>query len=436
MTDVVKQLLLQIVLIMLNAFFASTEIAVISLNEKKIRAQAEDGDKKASKMLKMIEEPTKFLSTIQIGITLAGFLGSAFAADNFAELLSSWFVKSFSLPTASIGTVNTVSVILITLILSFFTLVFGELVPKRIAMRHKEKLAKTVCGVITALSKVLSPVIWLLTASTNGVLKIFGIDKDNGEEPVSEEDIMLMLDAGEDEGSLDSNDIKYIKNVFKLDGMCADDIMMPRKNIVCVSEDDSDEKVISVIKSEGYSRIPVVAKDSASIVGILYARDFLLKNENETVKDIMRQPVFVPETVHLDVLFKEMQTEHNHMVIVVNEYGETAGLVTMEDIIEEILGEIWDEGDEEIKNIVKTGENIYRIMSGTPTEEFFEFFSLEDEETDAVTVNCWITEKAGDIPEKGYKMQYENLEITVTDGNEIMTKELSVKVTEKEKSSE
>lgn len=429
MTDVIKQLLLQIVLIMLNAFFASTEIAVISLNEKKIRAQAEDGDKKASKMLKMIEEPTKFLSTIQIGITLAGFLGSAFAADNFAELLSSWFVKAFSLSEASIGTVNTVSVILITLVLSFFTLVFGELVPKRIAMRHKEKLAKTVCGVITALSKVLSPVIWLLAASTNGVLKIFGIDKDNGEEPVSEEDIMLMLDAGEDDGSLDSNDIKYIKNVFKLDGMCADDIMMPRKNIVYVSEDDSDEKVISVIKSEGYSRIPVIAKDSASVVGILYARDFLLKDGGETVKDIMRPPVFVPETVHLDVLFKEMQTEHNHMVIVVNEYGETAGLVTMEDIIEEILGEIWDEGDEEVKNIVKTGENIYRIMSGTPTEEFFEFFSLEDEETDAVTVNGWITEKAGDIPEKGYKMQYENLEITVTDGNEIMTKELSVKVT-------
>lgn len=428
MTDVIKQLLLQIVLILLNAFFASTEIAVISLNEKKIRAQAEDGDKKASKMLKMIEEPTKFLSTIQIGITLAGFLGSAFAADNFAELLSNWFVKSFSLPEASIGTVNTVSVIIITLILSFFTLVFGELVPKRIAMRHKEKLAKTVCGVISALSTVLNPVIWLLTASTNCVLKIFGIGNDNGEEPVSEEDIMLMLDAGEDEGSLDSNDIKYIKNVFKLDGMCANDIMTPRKNIVTVSECDSDEKIISVIKSEGYSRIPVIATDGSEITGVLYARDFLLKKEDESVKQIMRAPVFVPETVHLDVLFKEMQTEHIHMVIAVNEYGETAGIVTMEDIIEEILGEIWDESDEEVKNIVKVEENIFRVMSSTPTEEFFEFFNIKDEETESVTVNGWITEKAGDIPEKGYVTEYGNLEITVTDGNEIMTKELSVKI--------
>lgn len=214
MSDIVNQLLLQLVLILLNAFFAATEIAVISLNEKRIKARADDGDKKAVKMLRMIEEPTRFLSTIQIGITLAGFLGSAFAADNFAERLSDFFVETFSIPAAYTGAINTVAVIVITLILSFFTLVLGELVPKRIAMRHKEKLAEAVCGVISFLAVALKPIIWLLTVSTNAVLRLFGIDPHAKEDPVSTEDIVLMLDAGVDEGSLDRNDIEYIKNVF------------------------------------------------------------------------------------------------------------------------------------------------------------------------------------------------------------------------------
>ena len=201
MSDIVNQLLLQLVLILLNAFFAATEIAVISLNEKRIKARADDGDKKAVKMLRMIEEPTRFLSTIQIGITLAGFLGSAFAADNFAERLSDFFVETFSIPAAYTGAINTVAVIVIPLILSFFTLVLGELVPKRIAMRHKEKLAEAVCGVISFLAVALKPIIWLLTVSTNAVLRLFGIDPHAKEDPVSTEDIVLMLDAGVDEGS-------------------------------------------------------------------------------------------------------------------------------------------------------------------------------------------------------------------------------------------
>ena len=176
MSDIAGQLLLQLILILLNAFFAATEIAVISLNEKKVKARADDGDKKAKKMLKMIEEPTRFLSTIQIGITLAGFLGSAFAADNFAERLSSFAVRAFNIPESRVGIINTAAVIVITLILSFFTLVLGELVPKRIAMKHKEKLAEHVCGTISGLAVVLRPIIWLLTVSTNGVLRLFGID--------------------------------------------------------------------------------------------------------------------------------------------------------------------------------------------------------------------------------------------------------------------
>ena len=209
----IKQILLQLVLILLNAFFAATEIAVISLNEKKIKAKADEGDKKAIKMLKMIDAPTRFLSTIQIGITLAGFLGSAFAADNFAKKLSDIISAAFSVPAENSGIINTAAVIIITLILSFFTLVLGELVPKRIAMRHKEKLAELVCGSISALATVLNPAIWLLTVSTNAVLRLLGIDPNEKEEPVSEEDIEIMLDAGVDEGTLDVDDVEYIKNV-------------------------------------------------------------------------------------------------------------------------------------------------------------------------------------------------------------------------------
>lgn len=431
MSQIIQQLILQLALILLNAFFAATEIAVISLNEKKVKARAEDGDKKAVKMLKMIEEPTRFLSTIQIGITLAGFLASAFAADNFAEKLSGFFVSTFDIPAGYSGAVNTVAVIVITLILSFFTLVLGELVPKRIAMKHKEQLAEAVCGIITFLAAALRPIIWLLTVSTNGVLRLFRIDPNEKEEPVSEEDIVLMLDAGADEGSLNQNDIEYIKNVFKLDGMTAEDVMTPRKSVVMIPEGAGTDEILRIIEEEGYSRIPVYSESADKIVGILYTRDFLLKHSRPgfTPKDAMFQPTFVPETVHLDVLFKEMQQEHNHIVVVVDEYGVTAGIVTMEDILEEIVGEIWDEQDEAIEDFVALGDNTYRVLCSAYIEDFFEFFSLEpDEDTEATTVNGWIIELIGSIPEKGFTFDYQNLTVTVTDADDLMAHEITVKV--------
>lgn len=425
-----KQLLLQLVLIALNAFFAATEIAVISLNEKKVHALADEGDKRAGKMLKIIEEPTRFLSTIQIGITLAGFLGSAFAADNFAEKVSEFFVKTFGVPQSYKGTMNTVAVVAVTLILSYFTLILGELVPKRIAMKHKEKLANSVCGVISFLATLLKPIIWFLTVSTNAVLRLIGIDPHEKEEPVSEEDIVLMLDAGADEGSLDQDDIEYIKNVFKLDKMTAEDVMTPWKSVVCLTTDATDSEVIDVIEKEGYSRIPVYDEEEDHIIGILHARDYLLRRGSPgfTLKDVMHQPVFVPETVNLDMLFKDMQTDHNHLVVVVNEYGETSGIVSMEDILEEIVGEIWDERDEEVSEFVETAKNTYRVLCTASVEDFFEFFSLEEEETEATTVNGWLTEIAGKIPEEGYTFEHKNLTVTVTKADEFMTHEITVTV--------
>ncbi len=433
MSDVARQLLLQLILILLNAFFAATEIAVISLNEIKLRARAEDGDKKAVKMLKMIEEPTRFLSTIQIGITLAGFLGSAFAADNFAERLTGFVMKSFDVPASQFGAINTASVIVITLVLSFFTLVLGELVPKRVAMKHKEKLAEAVCGAVSGLALVLKPVIWLLTVSTNGVLRLFGIDPNEKEEAVSEEDIVLMLDAGGDEGTFDSDEISYIKNVFKLDALTAESVMMPRENVVFVSADATQEEILSLIEKERYSRLPVYSETTDNIVGILHTRDYLLNYNKEgfSLKDILLEPTFVAEGMHLDVLLGDMQKTHTHIVIVVNEYGGTAGIVTIEDIIEELVGEIWDESDEAVEDIKKTGENTYKVLCSTEITAFFDYFSLEmPEGLDVLTVNGWLTEMLGNIPAQCQEVEYENLSITVTKASETMAEEITVTVKE------
>ena len=430
---IVKQLLLQLVLILLNAFFAATEIALISLNEKKVKARAEEGDAKAVKMLRMIEEPTGFLSTIQIGITLAGFLGSAFAADNFAALLSGWLTTVLPVLIPYSSAVNTVSVVIITLILSYFTLVLGELVPKRMAMKNKEKLADAVCGLISALAALLRPIVWLLTVSTNGVLRLFGIDPHEKEETVSEEDIVLMLDAGADEGTLDQDNIEYIKNVFKLDRQTAIDVMTPRKAVAFLQADATAEEILQFIEEEGYSRIPVYDEDVDHIIGILHTRDFLLQRDRGefVLRKSLHEPVFVPETVDLDLLFKDMQTQHNHIVITVNEYGETSGIVTMEDILEEIVGEIWDERDEVVEDFVRLDDTTYRVLCTASVEDFREFFSVEeDEESEATTVNGWITEQSGSIPVVGDTLNHGNLLITVTAADDFMTHEIHVKVSE------
>ena len=434
MNKIILQLIIQLILILINAFFACAEIAVVSLNENKVKAKAEDGDKKAKKMLKLLKNPTRFLSTIQVGITLAGFLGSAFAADSFSEPLTKWVIETFSLDLSLTATIDSVAVIVITLVLSYFTLVLGELVPKRIAMKNAEKLADKVSGFILFLTALLKPVVWLLTVSTNGILRLFGIDPNEQEETVSEEDIVIMLDAGAEDGTLNKDNIEYIKNVFELDHLTAGDIMTPRNTIELISDDAEFSEIIDTIVTSGYSRIPVYSETVDNITGILYARDFVLNYQkpNFKLKDAIFEPTFVPETVHLDALFKEMQMDHNHIVIVVDEYGGTAGIVTMEDILEEIVGEIWDEQDEEIESFQKVGADEYKVLTTLEIDEFFEFFGLEeDEEIESTTVNGWIMEVCETIPEENYSFEYENLTITVTVADEIKTQEILVKVNPK-----
>ena len=440
---IVKQLLIQLLLILLNALFAATELAMVSINEKKVRAQAEDGDKKAKKLLRVIENPTKFLSAIQVGITLAGFLGSALAADTFAEMLTGAIVGGMESPSATlVGVIDTCSVILITLILSYFTLVLGELVPKRIAMKHKDKLARGMCGFISGMTTVLRPVIWFLSVSTNGVLRLFGINPHEKEEAVSEEDIVIMLDAGADEGTIKQDDIEYIKNVFKLEHRSAADVMTRRAALVAVPRNIAEKDLLELIEKEGYSRMPVFDEDLDHIVGILHVRNYLLMRGNEefTIEDALIPTEFVPETVRLDQLFKDMQKERTHMVVVINEYGMTLGVVTMEDIIEELVGEIFDEADDmaEQSHILPTEEeNTYLASTDVTVDEFFEFFELEkDEEIESTTLNGWISERCGCIPEVGFSFDCENLTITVTEAEELRALAVKITVCEKNEKAE
>ena len=419
MSDIIKQLALQLFLILLNAFFAATEIAVISLNEKKIKARAEDGDKKAGRMLKMIEEPTRFLSTIQIGITIAGFLGSAFAADNFAERLSDSIINTFGISPEGAGAVNTLSVIVITLILSFFTLVLGELVPKRVAMRHKEKLAELVCGVISGLAVALKPVIWLLTVSTNGVLRLIGIDPHAKDEPVSEED-----DAGADEGTLKQDDIEYIKNVFKLDRLSAEDVMTPRKNIVSVSVDADGAQIVKTIETEGFSRIPVYSETVDHIIGVVHTRDILqaaLLNKNFDIKKLMTEPMYVHRSMKIARLLSEFQRKKVHIAIVMDDYGGTLGIVTMEDVLEELVGEIYDERDEVVTEFTEVTPDTYEISGDMPVDDFLDeidYHPADIEEDDYDTMNGLALSVLEHIPAVGETFQLGRLTFTVLEMEE------------------
>lgn len=372
-------LLLQAALIGINAFFAAAEIAVVSLNETKLRKQAEGGDKKAGKLLKMVMEPSGFLSTIQVAITLAGFLGSAFAADHFAaplvNLLRAWGFTAFS-----DGALNTLCVVLITLILSYFTLVLGELVPKRVAMKKPEGVARAMCGVIGAVNAVARPLVWLLTKSVNGVLRLCGIDPAAEEEQVTEEEIRMMVDAGEEKGAIEGEERDMIENIFEFNNMTAADCMVHRPDMTALQVDETHREIMKTITESGLSRFPVYGEDLDDVLGTVTTRDYLLalsEGRKKTLRQILRPAHFVPESVRTDVLFRDMQRNKMHMAIVVDEYGGTSGLVTMEDLLEEIVGNIYDEYDRPLpQDIQKTGDGQYRIAGSASLETINEALGI------------------------------------------------------------
>ena len=399
------QLLLQLVLILVNAYFASTEIAVLSLNENKVRRLAEEGDKKAVQMMKLVEAPNGFLSTIQIGITLAGFLGSAFAADNFASRLVDWAARK-GFTAIPLDTMNTICVIVITLILSYFTLVLGELVPKRIAMQMPDKVARFTCGAITVIAKVAKPVVWLLSKSTNGLLRLMRINPNPQEDEVTEEEIRMMVDIGEEKGAIESNEKEMIENIFEFNNRSAEDVMIHRTDVTSIWVEETPENILNTILETGLSRFPVYDEDIDDILGILNTRDYLLNSHlshPKPLKELLREAYFVPETVQADVLFRDMQKKKVHMAVVVDEYGGMSGIVTMEDLLEEIVGNIYDEFDPaQEQEIVKIGDNLWRVAGAADLETLSETLEVElplEEEYD--TLAGLIFDQFTTIPQDG-----------------------------------
>ena len=399
------QLLVQFILILINAFFAATEIAVISLNDNKVRKMAEEGDKKAATMLKLAESPNKFLSTIQVCITLSGFLASAFAADNFASRLADALIAG-GFTVFSAGTLNTICLVLITIVLSYFTLVLGELTPKRIAMQNPEKIARMSCGVINAVAKFFSPIVWLLSVSTNGMLRLFRINPNDAGDEVTEEEIRMMVDIGGENGAIEQDERTMIENIFEFNNSTAGDIMIHRMDVVSIQAEDDGATILQTIRESGLSRFPVYDEDIDDIVGVLNTRDFLLNSASEhpkTLRELLRPAYLVPETVQADALFRDMQKRKVHMALVVDEYGGMCGIVTMEDLLEEIVGNIYDEFDPaEETEITKLGDNLWRCTGAVDLETLAEELDIDlPEDIDYDTLGGMVFSCFTTIPEDG-----------------------------------
>lgn len=396
----ISQLIFLFILILLNAYFAATEIAFISLNDAKIEKQAKDGNKKAKQIQKMLKNPSKFLATIQIGITLAGFLSSAFASDAFAGMLAP--VLNEWIPFISIETWQNISIVIITIILSFFTLVFGELVPKRLAMKYYEKISFATIGVIKGISVVTAPFVKLLTWSTNLVSKIFGVGEQE-EEIVTEEEIKMMVNQGEEKGSIEENEKELINNVFEFNDIIASEIMIYRTDIYAIEINEDVYEILDEIDEYKYSRIPVYEETIDDIKGILFLKDILKlvsTRQEFKIADIMRDAYFVPESKPIDEIFEELQANKMQMAIVVDEYGGTAGLLTMEDILEELVGNIFDEYDDVEVEYKRLDDNTYLIDGSVSLYEMKKILDIELPEGDYETLSGYLIEKLGRLPEE------------------------------------
>ncbi len=406
------QIVLLIILILLNGFFAGAEIAFISLNDAKIDLEVKEGNKKAKKIKKMLENPSNFLSTIQIGITLAGFLSSAFASETFASKLAP--VLNDLVPAIGISAWNNISIIIITLILSYFTLIFGELVPKRIAMKYSEKISFATIGVIRAIAFLTYPFVKFLTFSTNVVSKIFGVSS-NEEETVTEEEIRMMVDVGKEKGTIDQSEGEMINNVFEFNDKTVSEIMVPRTKIFALDMNLSISKVIEEISEDfRYSRVPVYDETIDEIKGIVYVKDILVstKNKNVKIKNLIKEAYYVPETKPVNELFSELRKNRKQIAIVVDEYGGTAGIVTMEDILEEIVGEIYDEYDVVEKSYEKIDENTYMINGSLSISDVEKILEIKIPEGDYDTISGYLIEELGRIPDEKEKPVIETEKVT------------------------
>ena len=399
--DPLGSILLTVLLIGVNAFFAMSEIAVISFNDVKLKRLAEEGDKKAKILCDLTDEESRFLSTIQVGVTLAGFFSSAVAADNLTEYVVYW-LRDTGIPTAPL---RALSLVIITLLLSFITLIFGELVPKRIAMNDPERMSFLAAYPLKFVSTVAYPIVKLLSLSTNGVLRLIGIDPNAQNPDVTEEGIRMMLDAGEEEGTIEEDESEMIHNIFDLGDTEVTDIMTHRTELVTVDVDDDISKVVSLALDEGHSRLPVCDKSVDKIIGMIHVKDLLVitqeKKKSYKLKDFIREVLYVPESMMVKNAFEKMRAEKIQLAVVIDEYGGTAGIVTMEDILESIVGDIEDEYDEEEEDINLKSEGVYTLDGTADLEDVAEELDivLPEDSEDYDTIGGYLTSILGRFPE-------------------------------------
>ena len=403
-TQIILKLVLLLVLIIINAFFAMSEIAIISLNDNKLRMMADDGHQKAKRVLQLIESPSAFLSTLQIGVTLAGFLTSASAAQSFSEPLADWFSRIVGWGDAP-SWLTAISTIVVTVIISYFSLVLGELAPKRIAMQCSEKVSFKVVGILLFFKAVMKPFVVFLSFSTNLIVRLFGFDPNASDEVITEEEIRMMVDAGEEKGVIEDSQKEMINNIFEFDDIVAADVMTHRSDLECVEIGDSVEDILKIAMSEGYSRIPVYEDEVDNIKGIIYVKD-LLKYIGKPVPQgfkisrVMREAFFIPESKRCDDLFNEMTEKHLQMVVVSDEYGSTAGIVTIEDLLESIVGNIQDEYDNEEEEIEQVNEDFFNFDGVTDLDEVSEALDITLPEGEYDTICGFILSELGRIPQE------------------------------------
>ena len=417
MDNIVLTIGLQILLIALNAIFACAEIAVISMNDNKLAKMAAEGDKRAVRLARLTSKPARFLATIQVAITLSGFLGSAFAAENFAGLLAEW-VYSLGVPM-TLEALNSIAVIVITIVLSYFTLVFGELVPKQVAMRNAEKLALGMSGLISFISKLCAPLVWLLTASTNGVLRLMGIDPNAAPEEVSEEEIRMMVDAGNESGTIDNEEREFIQNVFEFDNLPVEEIITHRTDVTFLYLEDSLKTWDQTISETRFTYYPVCNETPDQIVGVLNTKIYF-RMKDKTKESVMEQAVtdayVVPESLKADVLFRNMKKEHEQIAIVLDEYGGMSGIITIKDLIEELVGDLEDDAMEEETQepVIALEENVWQAEGAVLLEELSEILEMPLESEEYDTLNGLIFHHLGTSPEENSQVELEGLQISVT----------------------
>lgn len=408
---------LQILLIALNAIFACAEIAVISMNDTKLAKMAAEGDKRAVRLARLTSQPARFLATIQVAITLSGFLGSAFAAENFAGLLADWLF-GLGVPL-KLEALNSISVVVITILLSYFTLVFGELVPKQVAMRKAESLALGMSGLISGISKLCAPLVGLLTLSTNGVLRLMGIDPNAQQEEVGEEEIRMMVDAGNEKGTIDNEEREFIQNVFEFDNLPVEEIITHRTDVTFLYLEDSLKIWDQVISETRYTYYPVCNETPDQIVGVLNTKIYFRMKE-KTKEAVMEQAVtdayIVPESLKADVLFRNMKKEHEQFAVVLDEYGGMSGIITIKDLIEELVGDLEDDvlPEETVERIMLLEENVWQADGSVMLEELSEALELPLESEEYDTLNGLIFHHLGTSAEVDSQVELEGLQILVT----------------------